>query len=120
MIRLARLKSHRLKIAMTQKQLAEKAADAPDVSRFLSEKLNLAELVREAAGQIVGYFPDARLSLELLFDPEYGSGEQLFLGVSTSLPDDEALKVLGRFDREWWVHHANRAHGLLCIDLSDE
>jgi hypothetical protein len=36
------------------------------------------------------------------------------------LPEAEALEALRRFDREWWVHNAGRAQGMLCIDLSDE
>ena len=64
--------------------------------------------------------PDARLSIEVLTDPDYGEGEQLFLGVSTSLSEAEALEALRRFDREWWVHHVPRTGGRLCIDLGDE
>jgi hypothetical protein len=92
----------------------------PRVSRILRKDPKLAKLVSEAADQLVRFIPDARLSVELLPDPDYGDDEQLFLGVSTSLQDAEALQALRRFDQEWWVHHARRACGLLCIDLSDE
>jgi len=88
-----------------------------DVDRFLRDHPELAAVVREAADQLVRFIPDARLGLELLSDPEYGD-EQLFLGVSTNMKDEEALSALRRFDQGWWVHHVRRAHGLLCIDLS--
>ncbi len=77
-------------------------------------------LVSEAATQIVNFIPDASLSLEFLVDPDYGDGEQLFLKVSTRLEDNEAVEALRHFDQEWLVHHVRQAHGLLCIDLSDE
>lgn len=95
------------------------AVDAPGVSRLLGEDPNLAMLLREAADQLLKFIPDARLSLELLADPDYGDEERLFLGVSTALEEGEALEALRRFDQEWWVHHVGRARGLLCIDLSD-
>jgi hypothetical protein len=81
---------------------------------------NLAPLVSEAADQLARLIPDGELRLELLPDPEYGEGEQLFLGIFTALPDAQALEALQRFDREWWVHNAGHAGGLLCIDLCDE
>jgi transcriptional regulator with XRE-family HTH domain len=94
--------------------------DAMTARHLLQEQPDLAWLVREAADQLSRYFPDLRLSLELLADPDYGDGDQLFLGVATSLQAGEALKALRRFDEEWWVHHVGRARGLLCIDLRDD
>jgi transcriptional regulator with XRE-family HTH domain len=93
--------------------------DGPGVSRLLQQQPGLASLVSEAADQLVRLIPDIVLSLDLLTDPDYGEGEQLFLGVSTNLSEPEATEALRRFDREWWVHHAPRSRGLLCIDLSD-
>ena len=91
-----------------------------DVRRLLREEPELAVVVREATTKLVNFIPDARLSLQVLTDPDYGDSEQLFLGVSTNLQDGEALEALGRFDREWWAHHVGRTRGLLCIDLSEE
>jgi hypothetical protein len=94
-------------------------ADEPAVDRLLRDVPDLAVVIGEAASELTGVMPDVRLSLELLPDSDYGGGDQLFLGVSTSLDEDEALAALRRFDEEWWVHHVGRARGLLCIDLSD-
>lgn len=96
------------------------AVDAPAEDRFLREHPELAALVTAAADHLERLVPDARLRLTVLTDPDYGDNEQLFLGVSTSLPDSEAIEALRRFDREWWVHQAHRAGGLLCIDLAEE
>ena len=94
--------------------------DRLGVTRLLREQPKLASIVTEAANQLINFIPDARLKLEVITDPDYGDGEQLFLGVSTSLDEAEALEALRRFDREWWIHHVRRTSGVLCIDLSDE
>ena len=94
-----------------------KIVDAPGVNRFLREHPELAPLVAEAADRLGRLIADAWMRLELLVDPDYGDTEQLFLGVCTSLPENEALEVLRRFDQAWWVHNARRGRGLLCIDL---
>jgi hypothetical protein len=90
------------------------------IGRLLRQEPELAAIVREAASQLVRFIPDARLTLDLLADPEDDSAEQLFLGISTGLAEDDALAALRRFDQGWWVQHVGRAHGRLCIDLSDE
>jgi len=93
--------------------------DAPATSRLLHEDPNLPPLLSEAADQLLRFISDARLSLAVLEDSDYGDDEQLFLGVATALEEGEALEALRRFDQEWWVHHVGRARGRLCIDLSD-
>jgi hypothetical protein len=90
------------------------------VTRLLRQEPGLAAVAREAASQLVRFIPDARLTLDLLTDPEDDSGEQLFLGISTGLAEDDALAALRRFDQGWLVQHVGRARGRLCIDLSDE
>lgn len=92
-------------------------ADDRDVRRLLRQAPGLADLVHEAEEQLAQFIPDARLTLEVLTDPEFGDSEELFLGVCTSLPDDQADAALEKFDKEWWLHNVHRARGLLCIDL---
>ncbi len=94
--------------------------DSVGVGSLLLKEPELVDLVNEAAAQLLSFIPDAHMRLELLIDPDYGEGEQLFLGVSTSLEDKKALAALRRFDQEWWVHNDCRSRGLLCIDLSGE
>jgi transcriptional regulator with XRE-family HTH domain len=93
--------------------------DGENVRRSLREDPELDLLVREAADQLLKFIPDARLTLGLLTDPDYGESEQLFLGITTSLQEGDALAALQRFDQQWWVRQARRAHGRLCIDLRD-
>jgi len=91
--------------------------DEPEVRRLLQAHPNLAPLIREAAEQLVRFIPDARLTLEVIIDPEYGDDEKLFLGAVTSLQGLEALAALRRFDQEWWHQNARRVRGLLLIDV---
>lgn len=90
---------------------------ADEVRSLLRAHPGLAAVVNEAADQLVRFIPDARLSLELLVDPEYGDVEHLFLGATTSLPALEALAALRRFDQAWWHQNACHAHDLLVVDV---
>ena len=87
-----------------------------DVRRLLQAEPDLLPLVNEAAEQLSRYLPDARFHLRYLPDPE-SDYEQLFLGASTTLLEDEEETALDRFDQEWWLQSVWRAHGLLIIDI---
>jgi hypothetical protein len=91
--------------------------DEPEVRRLLQAHPDLAPIIQEAADQIVRFAPDARLSLEVVIDPEYGDDEHFFLGAAMSLPALEALAALRRFDLAWWHQNARRARDLLVVDV---
>jgi transcriptional regulator with XRE-family HTH domain len=91
--------------------------DEPEVRRLLRAHSDLAAMIQEAADQLVRFIPDARLTLEVIIDPEYGDDEHLFLGAATSLPPLEALDALERFDNAWWLPNARRARDLLVVDV---
>jgi transcriptional regulator with XRE-family HTH domain len=91
--------------------------DEPEVRRLLRTHPDLAPVIQEAADQLVQFIPDARLTLEVIVDPEYGDDEKLFLGAATSLQGLEALAALRRFDQGWWHQNARRARGLLLVDV---
>lgn len=90
--------------------------DEPEVRRLLRAHPDLAPLIQEAADQLVRFIPDARFTLEMVTDPEYGD-EELVLRVATSLPALEALEALDRFDEAWWLPNARRACGLFFVNL---
>ena len=98
----------------------ELAAERMDREQLLREDAALAALVEEAKSRLRGFIPDARFRTRLESDPDYGGDEQVVLGVSTDLPEEEALAALRRFDREWWVQEVTRAGGRLCVDLVDD
>ncbi len=91
--------------------------DEASVLRILQKDPGLADLIREAADELVAIVPDAELRLEYLVDPEDGAAEQLFLGASTDLDVRVALDALKRFDQTWWIHNVRRANGRLIVDL---
>jgi transcriptional regulator with XRE-family HTH domain len=90
--------------------------EADEVHRLLRAHPDITSVINEAANQLVRFIPDARLSLELLTDPEYGD-EDLLLGAATSLPPLEALAALDRFDETWWIPNVRRARGLFFVNL---
>jgi transcriptional regulator with XRE-family HTH domain len=96
--------------------------DEENVERLLRSTPDLAPLVNEAAEQLSRYFPDARLQLRHMFEPE-GDEEELILGALTNQevdtdPDvDEAMAALDRFDQDWWLLNMRRANGLLIVTL---
>jgi transcriptional regulator with XRE-family HTH domain len=91
-----------------------------EVTRFLESHPGLAELVAEAQKQIPLFFPDARVSVQVHPDPDYGTDEQLFIGIISDLDEYEADEALEAFDRDWWAHHISKGAGLVCIDLAYE
>jgi len=91
--------------------------DAPEVRRLLQAHSDLAAMIQDTADQLVRFIPDARLTLEVITDPEYGDDEHLFLGAATSLPPLDALEALERFDNAWWLPNARRACDLLVVDV---
>ena len=101
-------------------RLPTQLAATPQAREFLQGKPEMTTLLREAKAQLERYFPQARLRLQLLHDPDYGEADELLLEVSTDVDEGEALDVLDRFTDEWWVHHVHRASASLVIDLALE
>ena len=96
--------------------------DEENVRRLLQSEPDLLPLVNEAAEQLSRYFPDARLQLRHVFEPE-GDEEELILGalpyqeVDTDPNVGEAMATLDRFDQDWWLQNMRRANGLLIVTL---
>lgn len=83
---------------------------------FLRKNPDLSSLVSEAVEHLERYFPDGRMRLRLLVDPEYGD-KGLFLGVSTDLDGASAFEALERFDKEWWIQNPHPSRASLVIDI---
>jgi hypothetical protein len=92
--------------------------DLPAVRHYLDRHPALSPLLVEARQTIPRCFPDpTRVRLELLPDRDDENHVDLFAIIQTTLPGDEALRRLDRFDEEWWLPAAVRAQGLLTIDV---
>jgi hypothetical protein len=92
-----------------------------EVSQFLEAYPFLDLLLLEAHDKITEYFglePD--VILEVVTDLEAIDDRELFAFIRTTLPPDEVLSTLDRFDKEWWLDEADRAEGKLCIHVELE
>ncbi len=57
------------------------------------------------------------MRLQLLADRDDGNHVDLFAIIQTRLPEDEALKLLDKFDEQWWLEAAVQGRGRLTIDV---
>lgn len=88
------------------------------VSKFLCDNPFLIELLFEVHQKIRYYFDlHINLALEVFTDPEGGESQELFALVLTSLPPEEALDCLDRFDRDWWLEASERGKYCLNVDV---
>lgn len=89
-----------------------------EVHRFVRADAFLVALLLDAYFQIAKHFgPQPYVILEVITDPEAENYSELFAFIRTSLPPDQALHKLHRFDDEWWLDEAARAEGKLCIHV---
>ncbi len=88
-----------------------------DILRFLERYPFLVSLLIEAYYSIVEFFPHSPVYLAITTDPEEFGRDQLTVFIATDLGPDEAVEVLSRFDKKWWLNSLKRAQGKLCITL---
>jgi hypothetical protein len=86
------------------------------ICSFLERNGFLIPLLIEANIEIKKHFPDSRLYLDLISDPEVDE-RQLFLYICTNLTPREARPNLNRLDNDWWLAALDRARGKLCVSL---
>ncbi len=87
------------------------------VALYLQSHPQLLSFLEESHGYLLKHFgAAARLALEVVRDPE-AEHQQLFVYIKTSVPTDEALKCLGRFDDEWFLNHLGRVGDFINFNL---
>src|SRR5258708_21502076 len=72
-----------------------------EVLQFLGRNTFLADLLMRVADVLPIYFADSPAVLEVVSDPESSGDSQLVLFIATSLPPNQAMAALHRFDEEW-------------------
>lgn len=87
------------------------------VTQFLESHPFLIPLLFEACGQILRHFAPKPRFLEVVADSEAREDRELYALIETSLPPDEALERLDRFDKEWWLAAMDRAQCKLSFDV---
>jgi hypothetical protein len=92
--------------------------DAIVVQRFLQDHPHLIDMVFEAYPYLMKHFgPAPQFVLEVVSDPEADGWDQLFAYIVTSLPVNQALTRLERFDEEWFLGQLDRVGDLFNFDL---
>jgi hypothetical protein len=87
------------------------------IYHFLEKNLFLIPLLNEAYATIRTYFPEERLYLKLVTDPEAVDVEQLVVFIAVKNDTGEASQALEKLDEEWWLLAMERAQDKLCITL---
>jgi hypothetical protein len=102
---------HQLEEIYSRRQLAA-------VRRFLRTHPQLVDILLEAYVYLQRHFgPDPQVVLEVVSDPEVEDWDELFAYILTSLPADQTLAQLDRFDQEWFLDQLDRTQGLLNFDV---
>jgi hypothetical protein len=78
--------------------------DKRQILAFLESHPAVVSLLPEIRSKIRDYFGDEPVRLEVFLDPEWEDAPpELFAVVRTTRPSREALDLIHRFDREWWL-----------------
>jgi hypothetical protein len=88
-----------------------------DVAHYLQSYPGLNDFLEESYYHVRKYFgATAKLALEVIREPE-AQYKQLMVYINTSLPVDEALNRLDRFDNQWFLDHINQIGHLINFNL---
>jgi hypothetical protein len=90
--------------------------DYASVAEYIRDHAVPIDFLFDIARELEAVFPDAPLSMEVVTDPEEGTG-QLLISAATDSPLEEALDRLRQFDEAWWLDNVHRAHGQVCVDI---
>lgn len=92
--------------------------DGTEVAAFLELHAGVANALLNAIDRIPEFFGEgAPIALEMLWDPENPEHDALYALIQTSLPAEEALRRLKRFDEAWWLGAIDHARGGVTISL---
>lgn len=105
--------------AATVEELRELYAwDEPDVWQMLQLHPEVLDPLIQAASLAPRYFgPVTVMSLRVVHDVDGYGPDELFAYIHTSLPPEEALDSLERFEREWWLDVMPSLIGVLSFGL---
>ncbi len=92
-----------------------KLVNREEVLSFLVEHRAVLPLLTEAHTKIEIYFPEARLFLEVLTDPELADDVRLVLFIAPDMMPHEAFDKLKLFRQEWWLEASVQAKDKLSI-----
>ena len=89
-----------------------------EIQAFLKTAPYLVDLLKAAYPFLQKQFGDnVQVALEVIDDPEVEDWRTLFGYILTSLPVDEALSRLNRFDEGWLAHQSDQVQAQLAFNL---
>ncbi len=74
-----------------------------EVLTFLESNSLLVQILEEMSPTLKLYFPDSRLFLELITDPDALDELHLAVFIATSLPINEAIGKYDQFFKDYWL-----------------
>lgn len=88
-----------------------------EVLNYLGTNNYFENLLIEAFTKIEDFFPQSKLFLEVVCDPEEENSEHLVLFIKTSLTPVEAINRLNQLDEQWWIDASSKTECTLSINL---
>jgi len=92
-------------------------SDENRVRNFLSLYRYLQVLIEKAVRILPEYFPNTRLEITVIDDPEEPDAEGIGILVHTEMDVDEARQQMDAFGNGWWFGHVGETQGRLGIHL---
>jgi hypothetical protein len=97
-------------IAQTEVEALERSytlREPQQVWEFLAKYPFLVPVLLEAPEKIKQYFPDSKLFLEVVPDPEIIDWVPLVLSINTTLDPDDAVDRQNQLDKDWWLNNTS-------------
>jgi len=93
-------------------------AQTDKIIEFVEKREHLKAVILNARNEILHYFPEDKLKINIFQDPEEKQGNmELVIHIVTSLAPEIALKLLDDFDNNWWLDNSRGIEDELCIHL---
>lgn len=91
-----------------------------EIHDFINQHTGLIDLVLAAHPQIRNYFPEEKLTLEVVTDYEYPDWKTLVISIWSNHYSDEVSQKLHDFEQNWWLDASGGVGVNLCITLEFE
>ena len=91
--------------------------DEAAVTSFLEKHSLLTPLLLQAHGKIEEFFGSCTVVLESSVDPDDGNYEELWALIQTNLRAADAVRLLTKFDEEWWLDASVSSQELMNFNL---
>ncbi len=91
--------------------------DEYTVRAFIEKNPSLISILKEIYANILRYFPQSQIRLNIFSDPDITGSDELAATVITSMSPEEALEKLNQFDENWWLDAMSSINGKISINV---